>query len=142
MGSYMTSLRIVGVDAGKQAGVAVIENQELKSWAVDLSKLGTWKVGYRRGTHVWVERGGWVSQSNAFHLGVHTGVLLEKLGLFGAKVNWVLPKVWKKLVLGNGNASKQDIMDWAVSQGFAPETQDQADAIAIAHYGYYKGLKS
>lgn len=45
-------------------------------------------------------------------------------------------KSWKKDVLGNGNASKEDIMRFAkVKWGDEIKTQDEADAACIAMYG-------
>ncbi len=81
-----------------------------------------------------MERGGWASSRNAFHLGVHAGVLLERLGLFGKKIFYVLPKVWKKAVLGDGNASKDDVVQWAEEQGVEVQTHDEAEAIAMGRY--------
>lgn len=38
---------------------------------------------------------------------------------------------WKKTAIGNGHAKKGEIMAKITGMGFAPETQDQADAIGI-----------
>ena len=44
--------------------------------------------------------------------------------------------IWKKGLLGNGHASKDDIRAWAVTVfGVAPESQDECDALAIAAWG-------
>jgi len=45
-------------------------------------------------------------------------------------------KSWKKSVIGNGKASKEQIMEWAkVGYGDKITTQDTADACAIATFG-------
>lgn len=47
-----------------------------------------------------------------------------------------LPSVWKKDVLGSGNASKAEVMAWACRDGqgarLGIETYDESDAIGIA----------
>ena len=45
-------------------------------------------------------------------------------------------KTWKKHILGKGNSSKQDIMEYAISKwGNIFTEQDYADAACIALYG-------
>lgn len=50
----------------------------------------------------------------------------------------VHPSVWKKTLLGNGNASKDQVKAWVMklypSLG-SKRVQDVYDAVAIAHYG-------
>ncbi len=56
------------------------------------------------------------------------------------------PGTWKKEALGKGNATKLDVLDWAMHNGarHGPDehglewspTQDQADALAIARAGF------
>lgn len=46
----------------------------------------------------------------------------------------VSPKSYKKLITGNGNAGKPDIFAAMEAMGFDVHTQDQADALAVAHY--------
>lgn len=42
---------------------------------------------------------------------------------------------WKKKIVGKGNATKTEVMDWAVGRtGWAFGDQDSADALAIATY--------
>lgn len=92
-----------------------------------------------------IERGGWRSQRNAFHLGVYAGALIERLGLTskliaGKDVVWVEPKRWKLAVLGNGNASKDDAIAWATAEGEVA-TNDEAEARAMSMYGCMKRRK-
>tara|TARA_R110002020_G_scaffold388007_4_gene598740 strand:+ start:6738 stop:7205 length:468 start_codon:yes stop_codon:yes gene_type:complete len=45
-------------------------------------------------------------------------------------------KTWKKHIIGNGNSSKKDIMEYAISEwGNIFTEQDYADAACIALYG-------
>jgi len=54
----------------------------------------------------------------------------------GLHLTGVNNRHWKKTVLGNGNASKQDIMKFAVEKwGDVFEEQDFADAACIALWG-------
>lgn len=49
------------------------------------------------------------------------------------------PKLWKKMVIGNGNASKEDVKEWAIQMYSLPGefTFDAYDAVAIAHAANY-----
>jgi hypothetical protein len=40
---------------------------------------------------------------------------------------------WKAEIVGHGNATKEQVMDWALTHRFEGNTQDEADAHAIAH---------
>lgn len=42
---------------------------------------------------------------------------------------------WKKQACGSGRATKEEVMTWARGQGFEPQSQDEADAVAIATAG-------
>lgn len=46
----------------------------------------------------------------------------------------IKPKAWKRMVLGNGNADKATVIEWARSGGHAPISDNHADAIALAEY--------
>ena len=71
-------------------------------------------------------------------------VLMQLLGAFigglaegGVIVKEINTSTWKATALGYGRASKEDVMKWAVEQtGREIETQDEADALAIAYAGY------
>lgn len=39
---------------------------------------------------------------------------------------------WKKFSVGFGNASKDQVMQWALDHDFAPANQDEADSLGIA----------
>lgn len=41
---------------------------------------------------------------------------------------------WKKATVGRGNATKEEVREWAAAQGHPHLPQDQADALAIAAY--------
>lgn len=42
--------------------------------------------------------------------------------------------IWKKVIIGKGNAAKEDVIRWAVANGFRPEDDNNADALAILHF--------
>lgn len=56
------------------------------------------------------------------------------LGAWEAKVTAISyrPTEWKKIVLGKGNANKQEGVDYALELAGEVETEDCADAICIA----------
>jgi Holliday junction resolvasome RuvABC endonuclease subunit len=71
--------------------------------------------------------------------GVIQAAIFMELAAKGEPVNVMSlgPTEWKKLVLHDGQASKADIMEWAVAHRFDGSTQDEADAYAIATAGAY-----
>lgn len=49
---------------------------------------------------------------------------------------WTIPSgKWKRTALGYGNASKEQVAAWITAHNWHAGTQDEADAIAIAHAG-------
>ena len=78
------------------------------------------------------------------HLGYATAAVILALhralkDRFPYPVSVVLVTIgdWKKVVLGKGNATKDEVMEWAVQSypHLDGITQDEADALAIASYG-------
>jgi hypothetical protein len=52
-------------------------------------------------------------------------------------VRWYLPAEWRSLIGIGGGRAKRDVLkerawDLAVSRGFAPRTEDDADAACVA----------
>lgn len=47
---------------------------------------------------------------------------------------------WKKVVTGKGNASKEMVMACVRELGWNPDTEDQADALAILHFWIHCAL--
>lgn len=46
---------------------------------------------------------------------------------------WMVPVArWKKRSVGHGNATKDQVKRWALEEGFAPTSQDEADAAGVA----------
>jgi len=68
------------------------------------------------------------------NLGYTAGVMVHTLALRGIPTTLVPSATWKKIVLGRGNATKDDVMLWAKNRWphIDALTQDQADAIALA----------
>jgi Holliday junction resolvasome RuvABC endonuclease subunit len=68
----------------------------------------------------------------AYATGVIQAALYEALGV----PVWTIPSSkWKKTALGYGNASKEQVAAWVTAQGWAADSQDEADAVAMAHAG-------
>jgi len=62
--------------------------------------------------------------------------LIARDKLDDAQVVEVDVRQWRKAVLGNGNASKDDVVKWAVEfSGKERLGVDEAEAIALAYYG-------
>lgn len=68
------------------------------------------------------------------NLGYTAGALMYACSEVGCRARVVASASWKKVALGNGNASKDDVMRWArlTYRTAAIATQDQADAIGLA----------
>lgn len=70
--------------------------------------------------------------SQSVMLGGLSAVLLEA----GLNFSYVNNTVWKKALLGAGNATKDQIRAWVKAcYGDAPNSQDECDALAIAQWG-------
>lgn len=46
----------------------------------------------------------------------------------------VQANVWRKMVLGNGNAKKADAIKWCKDNGHSPEDDNEAEALCILEY--------
>jgi Holliday junction resolvasome RuvABC endonuclease subunit len=44
---------------------------------------------------------------------------------------------WKHMSIGKGNASKEQLMEWARERGYEGDSQDEADALGIAVAGHH-----
>lgn len=69
-----------------------------------------------------------------------SGVVQSELVEAGFGVHLVPVQTWKKQVIGKGNATKTEVVEWGESKGFkhlkaAKMDQDVVDATAIATYG-------
>lgn len=83
-----------------------------------------------------------------FHRGRIPFPALRTLGCLSGAIGWEArrrgirrveePHVshWRKVLLGNGKATKDDVQRWVMSTfGVTPETVDEAEAVALAAYG-------
>jgi Holliday junction resolvasome RuvABC endonuclease subunit len=85
---------------------------------------------------VWVEQPS--GRHRALQLAYVTGVVQAACFEALRCPVWTIPSsAWKKRALGDGrgNATKPQVAEWATSQGFAFDSQDEADAIGIAVAG-------
>lgn len=64
------------------------------------------------------------------------GVIQAALAPF-APVQTVAVSTWKKRSVGKGTATKLDVFRWAEQHGYRGNSQDEADALAIAWAGRY-----
>jgi len=53
-----------------------------------------------------------------------------------AIIRWMQPSEWRKIAGLSGRASKEEVMFYAVQNGYDPADQDQADAGVIALAGW------
>ena len=62
------------------------------------------------------------------------GVLLGALGAtLACPIDLCVPGTWKARSVGHGRASKDDVMQWAISAcGYAGTLQDECDALGVA----------
>ena len=65
----------------------------------------------------------------------HVGVVLAALGGLRCPVVELTVSGWKELALGQGNASKEKILLWAIGEGYRGHSQDEADALGVAVAG-------
>lgn len=145
---------IIGIDPGQKGGMTIlwrseiivsdlpIENKELNLKVLE-EYLSTWNdpyIGFPH-TEIWIEklwgRAGW-SATALFRYAELYGVLQGFFWRYG-KINFVPAKTWKKEILGNPNATKQDAIEYAKT--LCPEypwkTKDdgKAESVCIAKYG-------
>lgn len=64
-----------------------------------------------------------------------TGVIISALAFY-APVYTIAPSSWKKVAIGQGDATKARIVHWARELGLNPSNQDEADAVGIAVAGW------
>jgi Holliday junction resolvasome RuvABC endonuclease subunit len=83
---------------------------------------------------VWVEQpsGQWRNLPLTYAVGVLQAALFEALGV----PVWTMPTAaWKQRSVGRGNVSKQEVRAWVEQLGVPVESQDEADAVALAFAG-------
>lgn len=72
-----------------------------------------------------------------------SGVVLSNCFNHNISVIEIHNKTWKKIVVGSGNAKKQDIMNYVINKyKFENISQDVADAICIYEFGEKVGWKT
>lgn len=67
----------------------------------------------------------------AFHLEA-SGIIKAVLEQKGVKRMSYVPTEWKKLLLGNGRAKKQEVMLFLRKRGYRVKSSHEADALALA----------
>jgi Holliday junction resolvasome RuvABC endonuclease subunit len=83
---------------------------------------------------VWVEQpsGHWRIPQLSYAVGVAQAALFEALGV----PVWLISSgAWKRRAVGNGAASKPQVRAWVERLGVGVDSQDEADAVAIAVAG-------
>jgi hypothetical protein len=148
-------MRIGGVDLGaRKVAISIFEDGYLahvedfevpkgSSRARELRTLAYWSFSNLKDCDtVWLEepvvgRGVRASLQIAHTAGA---VMSELASLEGLEVYVVPNKQWKKTVIGNGNANKQDISSWLQRKhtsysSMCGVNQDRVDAVCIGLYG-------
>lgn len=84
--------------------------------------------------------GGSLNASTAVQMGITAGAISGILGQHNVGSCFVPSARWKKEVVGKGNATKEDVMAWAVATwpDEPIKTQDHADALAMAVYAAWR----
>ena len=94
---------------------------------------------FTKGDVVYVERAYGANRNSQTVLMQLLGAFIGGLAEGGVRVEEINVSSWKATALGNGRASKEDVMAWASEQaGRDIATQDEADALAIAYAGFLR----
>lgn len=146
----MCNKTVLALDLGLKTGYAIAENGKI-------TKSGVWKLhGKQLGSFI----NNFRDQLSNLHLDESYTIYYEDVvahkgtraaHIYGAlkftllarairynmheQVHPVGVKVIKKFITGNGNATKYDVIGAVRSQGFNPQDDNEADAIALAMYG-------
>lgn len=141
---------IFSIDPGKQSGVALLKPDGLiHSGTVNVGdSQDLWDTRMQIEKHtpqaVVVEAVAWRASALSKCPKYHSGVLIGALGLQNLPLSFVNPSTWRKVVLGNARATKDDAMKFVKeTYGFMPVDDNQAEAVCIAHWYQYirEGVK-
>jgi Holliday junction resolvasome RuvABC endonuclease subunit len=145
---------IVGVDLSTQScGLAVLHDGVLQaSWQLEVRDDRPWHRLYAMAMHLaehFPPRPTLVvfEALRLFHAGRISLAALRDLGRLqgivglyahqrGAQALEVAVQHWRKAVLGDGRATKEDVVRWARALAQRDVATDEAEAIALAYYGY------
>lgn len=146
-------MRIVGLDLSlARTGIAVITPEHIEAWCreTDSSKCLQERIGLMAaavqsrvvtpGTHVFIENHSFGSfGAGKTQLAELAGVV--KVGLWERRIPFALvaPNTLKKWVLGFGGKSDKSMIlhRIALKTGFEPLNDDEADALALADFGWH-----
>ncbi len=145
-------MKIVGIDAdSKKIAMVMFNNDQLESWHFMESKSKETQdrvfdlyfhfesfIKSKKPDMVFIEEAFYCNNfktSKAITEVISNCKLICKLNHIPFEL--VQNKTWKKYVLGNGNATKEDIKKFVVAKypQFKKEPQDLSDALAICLYG-------
>jgi Holliday junction resolvasome RuvABC endonuclease subunit len=139
-------MNTLALDLGSATGYAVYENGEVisgvKKLRHDRRASGVRALDFYRWliqmirehgiTHVYFERVYAHSGTEAAHLyGYFMHILAAVCEEYGIECVGVSVATIKKFMTGKGNATKDEMIVAAKSHGFNPQTDDEADALAI-----------
>jgi len=151
-----SSIRVVGLDLSRTCtGVCLLTDATYNSFTLrpqslqGMEKLQTLrnllfdKIDRFKPNLVVVEGYSFGSQNKAFAIGEFAGII--KLGLYdrGIRTLIIPPKVVKRFISGNGDASKQEVREAIkVKYGWIIKSLDASDATACALLGKASLLKT
>lgn len=145
---------IVGVDLSTHAcGLAVFHDGVLHaSWQLEVRDDRPWHRLYAMATHLAEHfpaqptlvvfealrlfHAGRISLAALRDLGRLQGIVGLYAHQRGARVLEVAVQHWRKAVLGDGRATKDDVVRWARAFARRAVATDEAEAIALAYYGH------
>lgn len=78
--------------------------------------------------------GGAQTQLAAQVFGGYKAILLSWCETHGYRYDGVHVGTWKKYVVGNGHATKADVMAAVRALGHQPKSEDEADALGVLYY--------
>lgn len=144
----------IGIDYSvTKAYIAVLPSKEVTCLVLDKSDVLSFYTAFKdvldkawdehEATHVYIEQAQHMSE--ALEMGMMAARLDVMAQLAYFKTVFVHPSTWRKSVLSNWKASKQDAVDWAkATYGYEPPSlkvrsydpdHNYCEALAIAHYG-------
>lgn len=135
-------MRIIAFDPGmKNTGVALLIGDSIQTFTInEKTYLGLWdEVGMTlqeliksnlKPDHAIVEGIIHNSRNPESHLQAHAIICTLLQGLKIPYTEYT-PNVWKKLTVGKGNATKQEVMAWVIKH-HGKTNQHEADALCMA----------
>ena len=148
-------MNVLALDCGEYTGFATLIDDKIESGSEHLKLKGSESTGfkYMRFTELLKRlytignfdlivyekphglKGHAIESMNGYITRIHEFVAYEFMKT-GKEIEYrgESPTTIKKQVTGNGRASKEDMIDWAIHSGYEPANDNEADALALLFY--------